>query len=241
MLIENKFIYLNLPRCSSTSFHIACLKNELDVKYYDDIIHTLNPPKISIDDDNETIADNLTHAHERIQNLKKKFGNDLPVIAVRRDPYERYISLWKHIIDELYRVNEIEIFNIFKSLKIDDLMYYTENDLISNERKYSWIKEFLIKTGVKKTGPYVTAMIYMMISPLSHYHNHDKSIKWFDITKLNELEKWVSDILMIDFKLEKTNSSQHFECSISNDEYFKKRYDTIYSNFDKPKILKTLI
>lgn len=241
MLVENKFIYLNLPRCSSTSFHIACLKNGLDIKYYDDIIHGLNPPKISVDADNESIADNLTHAHERIKNLKKKFGNDLPVIAVRRNPYDRYISLWKHIIDELYRVNEMETFNIFKSLKMDELMCYTENDLVSNERKYGWIKEFFNKTGVKKTGPYVTAMIYMMITPLSHYHNHDKSIKWFDISKLNELEQWVSDILMIDFKLEKTNSSQHFECSILNDDHFKKRYDAIYGNFDNPKTLKTLI
>jgi hypothetical protein len=241
MLVDNKFIYLNLPRCASTSFHIACLKYGLEIKYFDDIIHTLNPPKISIDADNEVIADNLTHSHERIQNLKKKFGNDLPVIAVRRNSYERYISLWKHIIDELYRVNEIETFNIFKSLTIDDLMYYKESDLVSNEAKYSWIKDFFKKSGVIKTGPYVTAMIYMMITPLSHYHNHDKSIKWFEIGKLNELEKWVSDILMIDFKLESVNSSQHFECSIFNDEHFRERYDSIYSNYDAPKMIKTLI
>jgi hypothetical protein len=241
MLIENKFIYLNLPRCASTSFHIACLKYGLDIKYYDDFIHTLNPPKIDKSANNEVVADSLTHSHERLLNLKKKFGKDIPVIAVKRDPYDRYISLWKHIIDELYRVGEIETFEIFKSLTTDALLSYTESELSSNDTKYPAIKEFFKRNGVSKTGPYVTAMIYMMMSPTSHYHNHDNSILWFDIKELNKLEKWVSEKLGFTFKLEKTNSSQHFECAITNDEYFRKKYDSIYRNYDNPKSIKSLI
>ncbi len=241
MLIENKFIYLNLPRCASTSFHIACLKYGLDIKYYDDIIHTLNPPKLESNLNNEFIADNLTHSHERLINLRKKFGSDIPVIAVKRDPYERYVSLWKHIIDELYRVGEMEIFEIFKKMSVDELLSYDELDLSSNEKKYPAIKAFFERNKVPNRGAYVTAMIYMIMSPTSHYHHHDKSIIWFDINELNKLEKWVSETLGIHFKLEKTNSSQHFECSIVNDEYFRKKYDSIYKNYDLPKINKTLI
>ncbi len=241
MLVENKFIYLNLPRCASTSFHIACLKYGLDIKYYDDVIHTLNPPKIDKNVNNEIIADNLTHSHERLVNLKKKFGNEIPVIAVKRNPYDRYLSLWKHIIDELFRVGEMETFEIFKSLKTDELLSYTEMDLSSNDTKYPAIKKFFKTYGVPKTDAYVTAMIYMIMSPASHYHNHDKSIIWFDIKELNKLEEWVSEKLGFDFKLEKTNSSQHFECAITNDEYFRKKYDSIYKNYDNPKSIKSLI
>lgn len=241
MLIENKFIYLNLPRCASTSFHIACLKNKLDVKYYDDLINASIPKEISHDADSEYLADNLVHTHERIVNLKNKFGNNLPVISVKRDPYERYISLWKHIIDELYRVGEIETFEIFKSLNVDQLLSYKAENIHSNEVKYPAIKEFLKRTASPKTGPYVTAMIYMLMSPTSHYHNHDSSILWFDIKNLNKLEDWVSEKLGFDFKLEKTNSSQHFECSIINDEYFRKKYDSIYKNYDNPKNIKSLM
>lgn len=241
MLVENKFIYLNLPRCASTSFHIACLKYGLDIKYYDDIIHTINPPKIDSDNDNELIADNLTHTHEKIINLRKKFGYDLPIIAVKRNPYDRYISLWKHIIDELYRFNELETFKIFQSLTIDELLSYTEDDLTSNEKKYAFIKNFLKINNIPNTNPYVTAMVYMIMSPTSHYHNHDKSIIWFDIKELTKLEKWVSEILGFEFKLEKTNSSQQFECNIHNDNYFKKKYDSIYKNYDNPKSIQTLI
>jgi hypothetical protein len=241
MLVENKFIYLNLPRCASTSFHIACLKYELDIKYYDDIIHTLNPPKLNKNDNNEIIADNLSHTHEKLINLQKKFGYDLPVIAVKRNSYERYISLWKHIIDELYRIGEFETFNIFKSLNVDELLSYTEIDISSNEKKYEFIKKFFKRYNIPRTDAYVTAMIYMIMSPTSHWHNHNKSIIWFDIQNIKELENWVSEKLSFDFKLEKTNSSQHFECNIINDEYFKKKYDSIYKNYDNPKNIKSLI
>lgn len=241
MLIENKFIYLNLPRCASTSFHIACLKNKLDVKYYDDQINASIPKEIPRDADSEYLADNLVHKHERIVSLKNKFGNNFPVISVKRDPYERYISLWKHIIDELYRVGEIETFELFKSLDVDQLLSYKAEDIHSNEVKYPAIKEFLKRTGSPKTGPYVTAMIYMIMSPTSHYHNHDNSILWFDIKNLNKLENWVSEKLGFNFKLEKTNSSQHFECNIINDEYFRKKYDSIYKNYDNPKNIKSLM
>lgn len=241
MLVDNKFIYLNLPRCASTSFHIACLKYGLDIKYYNDTIHSLNPTKLDKDFDNEIVADNLTHSHEKITNLRKKFGPDLPVIAVKRNPYERYISLWKHIIDELYRVGEMETFEIFKSLTVDELLSYKGSDLSSNQKKYSAINEFFKKNNIPKRNSYVTAMIFMVMSPTSHYHNNDSSIIWFDIKELNLLEKWVSEKLGFDFKLEKTNSSQHFECSIVNDEYFRKKYDTIYKNFDNPKLNKSLI
>lgn len=241
MLVENKFIYLNLPRCASTSFHIACLKYGLDIKYYDDVIHTLNPPKIDKNVNNEIIADNLTHSHERLVNLKKKFGNEIAVIAVKRNPYDRYISLWKHIIDELYRVGEMETFEIFKSLTTNELLSYTEIDLSSNDAKYSAIKKFFKRYNVPKTDAYVTAMVYMIMSPTSYYHNHDKSIIWFDMKELYKLEKWVSEKLGFDFKLEKTNSSQHFECAITNDEYFRKKYDSIYNNYDNPKSIKSLI
>lgn len=241
MLIENKFIYINLPRCASTSFHISCLKYGLDIKHSYDFIHLPNPTKLSPETDNELIADGLVHSHERLMDLRKKFGSEIPVISVKRDPYERYISLWKHIIDELHRIGETEISEIFKNLTTDEVLSYTELDISSNDRKFEFIKKFLKKNKVKTKTPYVTIFLHILMSPTSYFHHHDKSIIWFDIKELDKLEKWVSEILNMDFKLEKVNSSQHFECLITNDDYFKKKYDLIYKNCDKPKIEKTLL
>lgn len=41
MLIENKLLFISLPRCASTSFYISCIKNELDIQHYNDFIDEL--------------------------------------------------------------------------------------------------------------------------------------------------------------------------------------------------------
>jgi hypothetical protein len=138
-------------------------------------------------------------------------------------------------------VGEMDTFELFKSLSTDDVLSYTSNDIHSNEVKYPAIKEFLKRNASPKTGPYVTAMIYMLISPTSHYHHHDQSIIWFDFKELSKLESWVSDKVGFEFKLERINSSQHFECALQNNEYFKQKYDSIYSSYDNPKSIKSLI
>ena len=38
MLVENKFLFISLPSCASTSFYISCIKNELDIQHYNDFI-----------------------------------------------------------------------------------------------------------------------------------------------------------------------------------------------------------
>ena len=64
MLVDNKFIFVSLPRSASTSFYISCLKNEISVEHYDNVIG-LGQVNIDIfEHDNETIADNIMHAHE---------------------------------------------------------------------------------------------------------------------------------------------------------------------------------
>ena len=55
------------------------------------------------------------------------------------------------------------------------------------------------------------------------------------------MEEWVSNILNIDFKLEKINSSQHFECALQLDDYFIEKYNKIYDIYDFKKEHKTLI
>jgi hypothetical protein len=84
-------------------------------------------------------------------------------------------------------------------------------------------------------------MINILISPTSDYHNNDNRIKWFDFNKLNELEVWVSNKLSIDFKLEQSNSSRHFDSNIKLNDEFINKYNLIYDIYDLPKTNKTLI
>jgi len=72
MLVDNKFIYLSLPRCASTSFYISCLRNNIEVKHADETMFDKWNSNIDLSLDNETLADLLVHSHEKITDLKTK-------------------------------------------------------------------------------------------------------------------------------------------------------------------------
>jgi hypothetical protein len=242
MLVDNRFIYLSLPRCASTSFYITCLKNNIDIHHYSEDLVGKSNTNLDLTLDNETIADNIVHAHEKITNLKLKFGNDYDVISVKRNRHERFISLWKHVIDLISLRFPKHVFDIFKNIKVDDLLAYTQNDLLSDTTKVQVLDTFFKNNGlVEYNDWYMKTIIYILINPTSYWHNNDPNIIWFDFDKMNELEEWVSDKLGKSFKLEKSNGSQHFDCNIQLNEKFIDIYDSIYNFYDLPKQVKTLI
>ena len=243
MLVDKKFIFLSLPRCASTSFMITCLKNDILIEHFD----SKNDNQFyKIDNwqnfNNEELADALTHLHEPLNNLQSKFGNEYKVIAIRRNKYERFVSLWKHIIDELYRENKVEVANAFSKLTIDDIFgNITSNEIGTKENRYKTAEGFLDKFKISQDEWYIKNMMDILFTPIVELTNDNPDILWFDINHLEELEYWASKKLGKQFKLEKINSSQHFECNIVINEEFKQRYDDLFRVFDKRKLEKTLI
>jgi hypothetical protein len=243
MLVDKKFIFLSLPRCASTSFMITCLKNDILIEHFDSnndnqLYKIDNWQKMN----NEELADALTHLHEPLNNLQSKFGNEYKVIAIRRNKYERFVSLWKHIIDELYRENKVEVANIFSKLTIDDIFgNITSNEISSKEYRYKTAEAFLDKFKISQDEWYIKNMIDILFTPIIELTNDNPDILWFDINHLEELENWASKKLGREFKIEKINSSQHFECNIVINQEFKQRYDVLFKMFDKRKLQKTLI
>ena len=243
MLVDKKFIFLSLPRCASTSFMITCLKNDILIEHFDSnndnqLYKIDNWQKMN----NEELADALTHLHEPLTNLQSKFGNEYKVIAIRRNKYERFLSLWKHIIDELYRENKVEVANVFSKLTIDDIFgNITSNEISSRENRYKIAENFLDKFQILQDEWYIKNMIDILFTPIIELTNYNSNILWFNINYLDDLDRWVTKKLGREFKLEKINSSQHFECSIIINEEFKQRYDNLFRVFDKRKLEKTLI
>jgi hypothetical protein len=240
MLVDNKFIFVSLPRSASTSFYITCLKKGIKIEHYDTIIG-LNKIELDVSHDNEYIADNIQHAHERLTSLEKKFGNQYDVISVRRDRHERFLSLWKHVIDETHRMGDYDTFERFTQLEVNDILFYNSENLVNIKDKVNIIKRIVGNKKFKDIHPQISAMVNILITPSSQYHNNDPRIKWFDFKKLNELEEWVSNKLEIEFKLEQSNSSKHFNSKLSLDETFIRKYNQIYDIYDIPKVVKTLI
>ncbi len=242
MLVDNKFIYLSLPRCASTSFYISCLRNNIEVKHADETMFDKWNSNIDLSLDNETLADLLVHSHEKITDLKTKFGNGYDVVSIRRNRYERFISLWKHIIDladDRFPHSDVDK---LKKMTVEQILFYKTNDLLSDNTKEYVLNSFFTNNNLNDyKDSYMMTMIYILINPTSYWHNNDPNIIWFEFDKINEFEQWVSNKLGIDFMLEKSNGSQHFECGLKLDDKFIKLYDSIYDYYDLPKQIKTLL
>lgn len=242
MLVENKFIYLSLPRCASTSFYITCLKKNLNTIHYEEAGFSKRNTKLDLTLDNEMIADKIIHAHEKITDLREKFGYQYEIVSIKRNRYERFISLWKHVIDLANDNYPSNFTNVLKSLKIENIFFYKKEDLLSEASKANLLNKFFKDNGLREyQDSYMMTMIYILINPTSHFHNNDPHIIWFDFDKINEFEKWVSNKLEIDFVLEKSNGSQHFDCNVKLDDNFINLYDSIYDYYDLPKQIKTLL
>jgi hypothetical protein len=248
MFVDKKFIFISLPRCASTSFMITCLRNDISIEHY---TQNINKQLSHITDwkrlTNEELADRLTHLHEPLIDLQKKFGNKYDVISIRRNKYDRFLSLWKHIIDELYRIKCVELADVFSKLSINDIFDgIHSNDIINAENRDRWINTYLKKfdnfnKNNSEINYYIKNMISILFTPIIELTNENPNIIWFDINELYKLENWVSKKLGKEFKLEKINSSQHFECNIKINDEFKEKYDYLYGIFENRKLNKTLI
>ena len=241
MLIDNKFIYLSLPRCASTAFHISCLRNGLNVKHAnktsDKLLKKFNLNYLT----NMDIVYQINHFHETITSLKKSFGNEYDIISVKRNKYERFISYFNHCIGELKRNGNMDLSNKFLELTTDEILFYKTDDLIDKNSKINLINIFLKNIGYFKYNETLESLLLPMVSPMSVYHNNDPKIIWFDFNKLDEMENWVSQKTQKIFKLEIFGSSKEYESKINVDYNFIKKYDEIYDYYDIFKKQKTLI
>jgi len=244
MLVENKFIYVSLPRCASTAFMASCVKQNLDIKHYNNDYNMDNQIINSRYDDVSQIyfqdfEKEFVHNHESIRVLKEKFGYYYDIISVRRNKYERFISLWKHLLKKFDGYNNLDAVNKLSNLTIDELLFYKTNDLQSVESVEEVI-EIFIKTHKLTVHEVEKQMLRILISPYSKWHNHDPNIIWFDFNELYKLEEWVSKKLDMDFKLIHLNSSNHFDSKLELNDKFREKYDSIYLPYDEVKSTKTL-
>jgi hypothetical protein len=248
MLVDNKFLYISLPRCGSTSFHYSCIVNGLSVNNLDTRADYENS-KIdfsSIDESN--IMNFIEHGHTPLIELQNKFGYDLPIIATKRDRYERFYSLYRHIIYDLDRIGLTKLSSEICNLDLNELFFFKTMDIVSKKKRYDSIYSFLIKLmpEIKYNESdsfyqYVINVIDILLTPISHWHNHNKNIIWFDINQTDELEEWISDITHTKFKLKHVNSSKFIQPKLNLDIEFIERYDSIYEYYDFPKSNKSLL
>jgi hypothetical protein len=257
MLVDDKFLYISLPRCGSTSFHYSCILNGLSVRNFNTDTDTHNNSIDFSKIDELEILNSISHGHESITDLREKFGYNLPVISVFRDRYESFFSLYKHIVYDANRMGYSDFSKWFANITLDELFFFKTSDLINNNNRWDIVNKFLIKNAFIKNYTYSPKklMVYfdkdldeslinilnILITPKSVWHNNDKNIIWFNINEMTKMEEWVSNITGKNFKLKHVNSHSHIKTKLELNEEFKNRYNSIYDYYDLPKNNKTLI
>jgi hypothetical protein len=263
MLVENKFIYISLPRTASTSFYYTCLINGLNVNHVNQLYYE-NNLKVDFNKiDTDKIMNFIEHGHETLYNLKNKFGHNYPIIAVNRDKYDRFISLYKHILFDFKRVGLDHLYEYFSKLSSSELFFYKSNEILNKELRWKLINEYLINKKLVKEPVsihfpkyqnmkveddfikgmrwYINNILDLLITPTSYWHMYDEDILWFDFQNLSEMENWVSEKLNKKFVMKKLNSSKHIECNLKLDNKFIELYDSVYNFYESPKKNLTLI
>jgi hypothetical protein len=263
MLVDNKFLYLSLPRCASTAFHYSCLVNDIKIETQNGEWELKNLDVDFKSLDKKDLMNHIYHGHESLIDLQNKFGSNYPKIAVKRDRHERFYSLYKHILFDLERMGFQRIYEKFSNLTLDELFFFTKDDVMTKKQRWDVICNYLIELGLleekidisvtsklnkseeeyqkSKTKGYAINIIDILLTPISHWTNNDQNIMWFDFNKLDELEDWVSTTLGKPFKMHSANSSKHMDGNIKLDNEFIKKYNDIYDYYDFPKQQKTLI
>jgi hypothetical protein len=255
MLVDNKFLYVSLPRCGSTSFHYSCILSGLSTKNLNPEWNNHNNSIDFYNIDESEIMNSIVHGHESLSDLKKEFGFDLPVISVFRDRYESFFSLYKHIIYDTNRTGWHDFSEWMSHIELDDLFFFETKNLSNVNKRWDVINQFLIKNKFIKSyikkpiKPTVHLsnecllinILDILITPKSVWHNNDKNIIWFNIDEIPKMEEWVSSITGKNFKLKHVNSHSHIKTNLQLNQEFKNRYNSIYDYYDLPKNNKTLI
>lgn len=241
MLVDKKFYYISLPRCGSTSFHFTCLRQHIPIQTLSEDVNLQHNSTNINDLTNEELAAKYKHRHEPLSTLQEKFGENYPIIAVRRDRYETFISFWKHIIEHVKLQHEQDLYEKFSKFTIDDILFFESSAFSADFLKIENLAvEFLKRNNIEWKW-YLSNLMVALYAPKSLWHGNHKDIIWFDFDKLNEMEDWVSSKLERPFKLENFNTSQHIESNIKLDDYFKSKYSSVYDIHDIRKSSKTLV
>jgi len=231
MLVDNKFLFLKIPRTATVAFERSCFLAGLSIKYPTGNVLAQRQADRGVEP--------RRHAHETLSKLKEYFGNEYPVVAISRDPLDRFLSAWKYVIKNVSEHN-IKASELLSS--IDNLTFInawqTELGFIHNLQDIDKCENFfkkLIPGGIPYSRNTYMIFTSVMTGP-SRWHENNAEIVYFSPPSL---EAYVRGVTGKPFEFINTNHTKTIDTNLVIDNSLKEFY---FNSIEPPyKISSTLI
>lgn len=268
MLVENKFLFISLPRGASTAFEEACILHRFDIKhansYYDFIYENdkVYQHKIHFPIPHQTIIENrrsnkfeidtnkfgkeniIYHPHERLIHLLNNFGYDYPIVAIKRNKFHRFVSQFSKVLELLYQQKDFISYDILSKINSKELFCFDPKLIL--EEKYETIAQIVIDAlKLNKNNLFLINILQLLFKPMSYWHGNNDKIIWFtleDNESMHDLQNWVSDITKKNFTLHKSNEiKKSIVHTIKVNNEFRWLFDNYYTQTENQKNINTII
>jgi hypothetical protein len=229
MLVGNKFLFLKIPRTGTTSFERSCFLANLEVKYPTDQLLTHKRAA--------TGNSPLRHSHEPVSLIREVFGYDYPIVAIKRDELDRFISAWKYCIKNLEDV-DFEAAQILKQVDnktfieawIEILGYSAQ---LNEVEKITAFVTYLVGRSIPFNLNFYSIFSQTLSGP-SRWHENNPDILYFDFKNLGSLEKYVKENVDISYELIISNHTKTQKTNLKPTDELKEFYckwvDPIYKS-----------
>lgn len=182
-----------IPRTGTYSVEKAIVDS--GVKYYSvksksKIETTFNNPEII----QKNGFNEYSHTHSTFGQMYSSFGSSYKYFTVLRDPVQRFISLIQKVQETLQLISpEIPIVPVETYVKALAETGFYKN--IANLENREPLKEFFSKLNISESIIDSNLEALTALTPLlpqiRYTNNNDKRIKYFQLDRLSELEKYL--------------------------------------------------
>lgn len=242
MLVENKFVFVKIPKNASTSVQNSFFLHNIKVEQADTLYDKIN--ELNRDIIKNGLKNSTRNYHQHITELYNKFPKEkYEYIGIKRDSTDRFISAFNYILYKIKYENYKSKVDFFKFNENDLIEYFTTvlqriGTVIGfDENLYGVVKEFFCddEEEIKRA----TTWPMLIKNFQSQYFWGINEVDYvFDFNNLQVFEKFITKSLNKEFYLVHHNSSKLINSKIKKTD---KLEEFVYKYIDSPFLEKKLI
>jgi len=222
MLVDNKFLFLKIPRTATVAYERSCFLAGLSISYPADNILAQKQADKGVEP--------RRHGHQPVSKLREYFGIEYPIVAIKRDPLDRFLSAWKYTIKYISEYNT-EVSKALESINSSQFTdaWQSEIGYSANLQDIDRCSNFfnkLIKGGVPYNKNTYMIFTSVMTSPV-RWHENDPKITYFGMRELDKLEQYTRDVTGKPFEFIITNHTKNIKTSLKIDDTLEDFYYTL--------------